>query len=552
VSLLLAVCDLFFPMITRNMINVYIPNSQLQLLITWGVILLLIYAIKIGFNYFVNYYGHVVGVGMQQDMRRDIFDRLQNMPFKYFDNNKTGTIMSRIINDLMDISELAHHGPEDLFLSVLLFIGSFVLLAGINLWLTLIMFIVIPFLIWFSMVKRVQLAAAFAETRKEIGEVNANLENSIAGIRISKAYTNKEYENNHFEEGNNAFVRSRMRAYKVMAEFFSGTTFMTDLLYVIVIVSGGLFTYYELITFGDFTAFLLFTAIFLNPIRRLINFIEQFQNGMSGFKRFIEIMDAPIEEDDPEAITLEKVEGDIKFENVTFSYDENTSVLTDVSLKIPKGNTVALVGPSGGGKTTLCHIIPRFYELDGGTVYLDGQDITKLTRKSLRQNIGIVAQDVFLFTGTIYENIAYGCPGAESERVYEAAKRANIHEFIMTLPDGYQTFVGERGVKLSGGQKQRVSIARVFLKDPPVLILDEATSSLDNTTELMIQHSLEELCKGRTTLVVAHRLSTVKNADEIIVITDEGIKEQGTHEELLDNNGLYAELYNAQFRSYTN
>lgn len=549
-SLILAVCDLFYPMITRSIINDYIPNQKLRLLITWVLILLFIYIMKVGLNYFVQYYGHMVGVRMQAQMRKDVFERLQKMPLTYFDNNKTGTIMSRIINDLMDVSELAHHGPEDLFLSILLFIGSFILLASINLWLTLIMFITIPFMILFAMKKRVQLGEAFTETRKEIGEVNANLENSIAGIRVSKAYTNSAYEAAQFEEGNNLFVKSRKKAYKVMAEFFSGTTLISDILYIVVLLSGGLFTYYNLIDFGDFTAFILFVGVFLNPIRRIISFIEQFQNGMSGFKRFIEIMDSPIEVDDPNSIELDNVEGNIKFDDVSFSYDGDSAVFSHVSLNIDKGQTVALVGPSGGGKTTLCHIIPRFYEIKNGTVYLDGHDIRKLTRDSLRRNIGIVAQDVFLFTGTIYDNISYGSPDATPEQVYEAAKRANIHEFIMTLSDGYETFVGERGVKLSGGQKQRISIARVFLKDPPILILDEATSALDNATELMIQQSLEELCQGRTTLIVAHRLSTVKNADEIIVITDEGIRERGTHEQLLENKGMYAGLYNSQFKSY--
>lgn len=549
-SLVLAVCDLFYPMITRNIINDYVPNKNIQLLITWVVALIGIYILKVGLNYFVQYYGHLVGVGMQADMRKDVFDRLQKMPFTYFDNNKTGTIMSRIMNDLMDISELAHHGPEDLFLSIILFIGSFVLLSRMNLWLTLIMFAVIPFMIIFAMRKRIKLSEAFTETRIEIAEVNANLENSIAGIRVSKAYTNTEYENKNFEEGNSLFVKARKKAYKAMAEFFSGTTFISDLLYGIVLLAGGIFTYYDIINFGDFTAFILFVGVFLNPIRRLISFIEQYQNGMSGFKRFIEIMDAPIEEDAPDAVPLEHVEGAIKFDNVSFSYEESAAVLSNISLDIPKGSTVALVGPSGGGKTTLCHIIPRFYEIDSGTVSLDGHDIRTLTRESLRKNIGIVAQDVFLFTGTIYDNIAYGNPEASEEKVYEAAKRANIHDFILSLPDGYASFTGERGVKLSGGQKQRISIARIFLKDPPILILDEATSALDNATELLIQNSLEELCKGRTTLVVAHRLSTVKNADEIIVITDEGIKEQGTHEELLTCNGIYANLYNSQFKSY--
>ena len=547
-SLVLAVCDLFYPMITRSIINDYIPNKKLRLLVVWACILLGVYFLKMLLNYFVQYYGHWVGVGMQADMRRDVFAHLQTLPNRYFDDNKTGTIMSRIINDLMDVTELAHHGPEDLFLSLILFIGSFVLLGRINLWLTLIMFASMPVLIGFAMKQRLRMSDAFSRSRKEVGEINANLENSISGIRVSKSFTNSAYENARFAESNGRFVKVRKETYKVMAEFMSGTTFITDFLYVVVLLSGGLFTYFGKISFGDFTAFLLFVSIFLNPIRRLINFIEQFQNGMSGFNRFVELMEVEPEEESPDAREIGAVKGDIAFEDVTFAYGENlANVLDHVSLHIPSGKTVALVGPSGGGKTTICHLIPRFYEIESGRITIDGEDIRELKRQSLRKNIGIVQQDVFLFTGTIYENILYGDPDASEEMVHEAARRANIDEFIESLPDGYDTYVGERGIKLSGGQKQRISIARVFLKNPPILILDEATSALDNTTELIIQKSLEELCKGRTTLVVAHRLSTIKNADNIIVMTEQGIQETGSHRELMEKNGLYAELYNAQF-----
>ncbi len=546
-AFILAVCDLFYPMITRSMINDYIPNKKIQLLIAWAVALLLIYFLKMALNYFVQYYGHIVGVRMQADMRRDVFDHLEKLPFNYFDNNKTGTIMSRITNDLMDISELAHHGPEDLFLSVVLLIGSFVLMGSINIYLTLIVFASLPFMVIFAMKKRIKMSEAFTQTRVEIGEINANLENSIAGIRVSKAYTNRDYENEQFDKGNKKFVVARANAYKVMAEFFSGTSFIGDFLQVILYVAGGLFTYYEIINIGDFTAFLLYISVFMNPVRRLIGFIEQYQNGMSGFIRFTEIMDAEPEQDKPDAKDIQNVKGNITFENVSFAYDDEHKVLSDISFDLEAGKTLALVGPSGGGKTTICHIIPRFYEIESGSVKIDGIDIRDLKRGSLRANIGIVAQDVFLFNATIYENIAYGTPDATEEQVYEAARRANIDEFIRSMPEGYNTVVGERGVKLSGGQKQRVSIARVFLKNPPILILDEATSALDNATELMIQASLEELCRGRTTIVVAHRLSTIKNADEIIVITDKGIHERGTHKELLEKNGIYAELYNSQF-----
>jgi len=559
-SLVLAFCDLFYPMITRSMINDFIPNRQIRLLIVWAVALLGIYLLKMALNYFVQYYGHLVGVGMQADMRRDVFRHLQKLPFTYFDNHKTGTIMSRIINDLMDISELAHHGPENLFIAAILLAGSFILLAQINIWLTLIIFLSMPVLIFFAMKKRVKLGEAFTRTRKEVGEVNATLENAISGIRVSKAFTNQAVEEERFARGNENFVKARTVSYKVMGEFHAGTTFITDYLYVVVLLAGGLFTYHGLIDFGDLTAYLLYVGVFLNPIRSLIGFIEQFQNGMSGFRRYCEIMDQPVEEELPNAEVMEQAKGDIAFEDVTFSYapmtdgdepDEDaqrTTVFSGLSFRVPRGETVALVGPSGGGKTTICHIIPRFYEIDSGRVTLDGQDIRTLTRESLRRQIGIVQQDVFLFTGTIYENILYGRPDATREEVYEAARRANIHEFIQTLEEGYDTYIGERGVKLSGGQKQRISIARVFLKNPPILILDEATSALDNATEAMIQESLEELCHGRTTIVVAHRLSTIRNADEILVIGNSGITEQGSHAQLMELDGAYAALYRSQFK----
>ncbi len=539
-----AVCDLVYPMITRNLINDYIPNKALRLIIIWVIILVLIYVIKYLLNYFIQYYGHVVGVRMQADMRRDVFSHLQDLPFSYFDENKTGQIMSRIINDLMDISELAHHGPEDIFLSVIMLIGAFIVLSGISLSLTLIIFAFIPFLVFFAARKRIKMSDAFTKTRVEVAEVNANLENSISGIRVSKAFVNTDFELSKFQKGNLSFQKAREIAYKTMAEFFSGTSFILDILNVVVFLAGGLFFYYGKINIGDFTAFILFVNMFLNPIKRLINFVEQYQSGITGFRRFVDIMDSQKEKDGENATHISDVSGVIDFKNVTFSYDEKKNVLSDLNLHIKSGKTIALVGPSGGGKTTLCHLLPRFYDIDGGEILLDGKNIQDITLKSLRENIGIVQQDVFLFTGTIYENILYGNVNATFEEVVEAAKKANIHDYIMGLEDGYDTYIGERGIKLSGGQKQRISIARVFLKNPPVLILDEATSALDNATEIMIQQSLESLCKGRTTLVVAHRLSTIKNADEILVLTDEGIAERGNHEELLQKDGLYAKLYN--------
>ena len=545
-AFILALCDLFYPMITRTMLRDFIPSGNLRLLLILGGVLAAIYLLKLGLNYFVAYYGHLVGVRMQADMRRDVFDHLQCLPLKYFDDNKTGTIMSRIINDLMDISELAHHGPEDLFLSFIMLIGAFIAMASIYLPLTLIVFASLPVMVLFAAKKRLSMSEAFKATRVEIGEVNAGLENSIAGIRVSKAYTNTDYENHRFNEGNQRFVKARGRAYKVMAQFISGTSFISDVLQVILYVAGGLFCIYGKIDIADFTAFVMFISIFMNPVRRLISFVEQYQNGITGFERFCEIMDYAPEEDSPGARDAGVLRGEIEFDNVTFSYgEESKNVLTDLSFKVEAGRTLALVGPSGGGKTTICHLIPRFYEVTSGRITVDGTDVRDLTHESLRRNIGIVAQDVFLFNSTIYDNISYGCPEATYDQVVEAAKLANIYDFIMGLPEGFDTVTGERGVKLSGGQKQRISIARVFLKNPPILILDEATSALDNTTEVMIQESLEKLCAGRTTIVVAHRLTTVRNADEIIVITDDGIEERGRHEDLLASGGLYSELWNS-------
>lgn len=551
-AFLVAICDLFYPIIAGNMIDDYIPNKKLKLLLTWGLALFIIYIIKAGLNWFIQYYGHVVGVRMQADMRKDVFRKLQKLPFSYFDENKTGTIMSRIINDLMDISELAHHGPEDLFISVISLLGAFIILCTINISLTLIIFITLPFIVIFSVKMRKSMSRAFTETREEIAEVNASLENSIAGIKVSRSYTSSSHEENKFEYHNDNFKKARSRAYKVMGYFFSGMGLFTDLLYLIVLVAGGLFCYYQIITVGEFAKYVLFITMFLNPIKRLVQFYEQLQNGMTGFERFQEIMSVSEEQEKENAVNLKNVKGNIEFRNVCFSYtdsnEDNDLIINNLDLDIKSGKTVAIVGPSGGGKTTLCHLIPRFYEINSGSILIDGVDIRDVSRESLRKNIGMVAQDVFLFTGTIKENIAYGNLDATDEEIIEAAKKANIHEAIMQMENGYDTYIGERGVKLSGGQKQRVSIARVFLKNPAILILDEATSALDNATEMLIQQSLEELSKGRTCIVVAHRLSTIKNADEIIVLDDEGIKERGTHQDLLDKGGIYSELYKYQFR----
>ena len=544
VAFIAAACDLVYPMMTRTLVNDSIPNKNIRMLIVFAITLIIIYLVKAACGYFMQYYGHVMGVHMQGDMRKDMFLHLQKLPNTYFDNNKTGDLMSRMINDLMEVSELAHHGPEDLFISVVMLVGSFVVLCTINIPLTLIIFAFIPFIVFFTWKQKNRMLNAFMETRVETSAVNSNLENSLSGIRITKAFVSHEYEIDKFKRGNNKFKKARSRAYKVMAEYGAGVGFGIDILDYISLIAGGIFTYFNYINLGDFFAYLLYIKLFTQPIKKLVSFMEQYQNGMTGFKRFVSIIDEDVEEDGN--IELKNVKGDIEFKDVYFSYDEK-NILEGINLKIEAGKMLALVGPSGGGKTTFCNLIPRFYDVSSGDITIDDKSIYKITLESLRGNIGIVQQDVFLFTGTIKDNILYGNHEASDEDVIIAAKRANIHEFIVNLPDGYDTYIGERGVKLSGGQKQRISIARVFLKNPPILILDEATSALDNTTEYMIQKSLEELCKGRTTIVVAHRLSTIKNADEILVLTDKGIEEKGSHEELLENGGLYKELYESQF-----
>jgi len=553
-SLLIAVADLFYPMITKSIINDFVPNQKLRLLITWGLVLLGIYLIKSVLNYIVSYHGHVVGVRMQADMRADLFAHLEKLPFSYFDENKSGVLMSRLVNDLFDVSELAHHGPENLFLASILFVGSFVLLSTICMPLTLIIFCLVPLILLFAVKMRSMMNEAFRRSREQIAEVNADIETAIAGVRVTRAYTSEDYECRKFERENRRFQQCRSQAYRAMGTFHSGMTLFSDLLYVTVILAGGLFYYYKQIDIGEFTTFLLYIGLFLDPIKRFVALFEQFQEGMTGFRRFAEIMETPVETDAEDAVELTDVKGEIALENCTFAYrpeegSEARNVLSDLSLTIPEGKIVALVGPSGGGKTTVCNLIPRFYELQGGRITVDGVDITRLTRRSLRSAIGIVSQDVFLFHGTIRDNIAYGCENATDEEIERAAKEAQIHDYIMGLEKGYDTQVGERGVKLSGGQKQRISIARVFLKNPRILILDEATSALDNATEMLVQQALDRLTKGRTVIVVAHRLSTVRGADRILVLSESGIEEQGTHEELMaKEGGIYRELYSYQFR----
>lgn len=541
-AFLAAAIDLVYPMMTRELMDKSIPNRDIRMIGVFAVTLIILFLIKALCGYFMQYWGHVVGVRMQGDMRRKVFNHLQRLPNKFFDNTKTGDVMSRIINDLMDISELAHHGPEDLFISGVMLVGSFIILCTINVPLTLIIFAFIPIIVIFTMNKRKKMKKAFLETKVETGKVNANLENSIAGIRVSKAFVSHSYEEEKFEQGNKSFMTAREKAYKVMAEYFAGANLSLDILNYVVLIFGGLFTFNGAISMGDYVAYLLYIKIFMDPIKKLINFMEQFQNGMTGFQRYVEILNEDREKEKKGAKPIKDVKGKITFKNASFSYEDN-QILDNLSLEIEEGKMLALVGPSGGGKTTFCNLIPRFYDLNKGDILIDDKSIYDVTLESLRSNIGIVQQEVFLFTGTIKENIRYGNLDASDEEIVEAAKRANIHDFIMELEDGYDTYIGERGTKLSGGQKQRISIARVFLKNPRILILDEATSALDNTTEYYIKQSLDELCKGRTTIVVAHRLSTIRNADEIIVLTDKGIEERGTHDELMELNGIYKDLH---------
>ena len=542
-ALTFAICNLVYPMITRNIMNEVVPNKDLKMLVIFSVTLLFIFILKAFLNHFMQYWGHVVGVRMQADMRSEVFTHLQKLPNSYFDNNKTGVTMSRIINDLMDISELAHHGPEDLFVSIVMLSGSFFILLTINIPLTLIIFALLPLLVLFSIKQRRRMKKAFMETKVTTGEVNAVLENSIAGMRVTKSFCNEKEELNKFGKKNNIFKIARQKAYRVMADYHSGMNLFMDLLELVSLVAGAYFTYIGKINLGDFAAYILYVKMFIEPIKKLVNFTEQYQNGMTGFERFMEIINEDVEKEVKNPVELKDVKGNIEIENISFTYEDQTEVLKDLSLSIEAGKTVALVGPSGGGKTTLCNLIPRFYDFDKGDIKIDGKSIKEVSLQSLRKNIGVVQQDVFLFTGSIRDNILCAKPDATEDEIIMAAKRAKIHDFIESLPEGYDTYIGERGVKLSGGQKQRISICRVFLKNPPIIILDEATSALDNVTEREIQKSLEELSKDRTNLVVAHRLSTIKNADEIIVINSNGIAERGTHEDLINSGGVYSQLH---------
>ena len=550
-SFAISVCNMFYPMIARNIMNDYVPNGNLRLLIVWAIVLAGIYAVKSILTFVVGYWGHVLGVRIQGDMRRDLFRHVETLSFSFFDENKTGNIMSRIVNDLFEVSELAHHAPEDLFNSFISIVGALVMLSFINPWLSLIVLCYVPLMIFFAAKARARMNRAFDESRKKVAVLNAEIESSVSGVRVTKAYNAERAEWEKFDKVNGEFKQARSESYRAMGGFQAGMSAFNDFLYLLALVSGGLFLYFGKITAPDFTAYILYVTMLLTPIRTLVNLFEQIQDGLTGFKRFCSLMDTPSEYEPVAPVETDLV-GDIVFDGVTFGYkNENavdTEVLKGISFTVKKGRTVALVGASGGGKTTICHLLPRFYVRDGGKITIGGVDINDVSSAALRKNIAVVAQDVFLFSGSIRDNIMYGSPDKSEAEMLVAAKRANIHDFVLTLPDGYGTEVGERGVKLSGGQKQRIAIARAFLKDPSILILDEATSALDNMTEMQIQSALSELSVGRTTLVVAHRLSTVKNADEILVVTDGKVTERGTHEQLVSSDGLYAKLYRYQFK----
>ncbi len=542
------VCELVLPMIVRYITQTAEGGASALLVTTvlrLGALYLFLKLVDTFANYYMSNTGHVMGARIETDMRRDMFSHLMTLSFGYYDNAKVGQIMSRISNDLFDITEFAHHCPEELFICGIKIIGSFVILCGINVPLTLIIFALLPLMLLSIIFFRKSMKNAFKRQREQIGELNSQVEDCLLGIRVVKSFANEQKENERFEEGNGKFFETKKNAYKYMARFHACTRFFDGVMYVAVITIGSLFMIKGHITAADMIAYLLYIQTLIASIRKLVEFTEQFQRGLTGIERFTEIMNIePDISDSPNACEIENVSGDISFKDITFSYSgTNDEVLSHVNIDVKKGENIAIVGPSGSGKTTLCNLLPRFYELTDGDITIDGKSVRDITLKSLRNNIGVVQQDVYLFSGTVRDNIVYGCPDATHEQIVEAAKNAGAHEFIMSLPDGYDTYVGERGLKLSGGQKQRVSIARLFLKNPPILILDEATSALDNESELIVQKSLERLAKNRTTFTIAHRLTTIKNATKIIVLTDDGIAESGTHAELMERGGEYAKLY---------
>ncbi len=548
-ALIAAGISLVYPLIVRYVTNDLLVHYEISevmhTIIKLSFLMIGLAILELVCNFYIAYQGHVMGAKMEYDMRNDIFEHYQKLSFNFYDNQKTGQLMSRITNDLFDITELCHHGPEDIVISIIKFVGAFIILININLPITLIVFAFIPIMFIFAYQMKNKMNQAFRKNRERIAEINAQIEDNLSGIRVVKSFANENKEMDKFHDGNRRFVESKRNSYWQMATFHSGLGFFTSLINVAVIVGGAVLMANKIIALSDLLTFLLYINNIIEPVRKLINFTEQFQNGITGFDRFMEIMDIqPDIVDKKDAVSIKDVKGKIEFREVSFRYnDTKTDVFRNIDLKVESGDYLALVGSSGVGKTTLCSLIPRFYEVSSGKILLDGTDIRNIKLRSLRKNIGIVQQDVYLFTGTVLDNIRYGKLEATDEEIIEAAKNANAHEFIMELPDGYNTYIGQRGVKLSGGQKQRLSIARVFLKNPPILIFDEATSALDNESEKVVQESLEKLAKNRTTFVIAHRLSTIRNAKNIIVLTEDGIKERGTHTELLNQNGIYAGLY---------
>ena len=548
---MISAVDLIYPQILRRAANDWFTGTAetiYRILVPLFFVLLALYLIQTACKYYVTYQGHLMGTHMERDMRKDLFDHYERLSFSYYDRNNTGQMMSKLVSDLFEISEFAHHGPENLFICSIKIVGSFVFLFLINGKLAVCLAAVVALMVWFCFSQNSSMQETFMDNRRKIGDINARLQDTLSGIRVVQSFANEDVERKKFSHSNENFVHSRDNNYKAMGRFHAGTVFFQGLMYLTVLVAGGFLIARGEMLPGDLAMYALYIGIFISPIQILVEFTEMLQKGISGFKRFLSVVEtAPEIVDAPDAKDLSDVKGSIAYNDVSFRYNDEEPVLSHVSFQIPAGKSVALVGPSGGGKTTICSLLPRFYDVTGGSVTVDGQDVRKVTLKTLRSSIGLVQQEVYLFGGTIRENIAYGKPGATDEEIIEAAKKANIHDFIMELPDGYDTFVGERGARLSGGQKQRISIARVFLKNPPILILDEATSALDNESERHIQKSLEELAKNRTTITIAHRLSTIRNADEIIVIDDQNIAERGTHKELLAKGGIYAKYYEMQF-----